>query len=190
MYYVRFREYNGNGTNYQTDYFKSEDFSIIEKVHKKRQMYHVSMPGSGYSELTDLTMNFHIDKFLFELVKKEIPNLFKLNVIKYNRDYCISNNLEYDKIKVFQKNAIKEINQKKYNGNNDVISRLFLKIESDKITNVSFKLKLNRYKVIGAESCSGDKFVIIFTDKQKTLLESLKRLDRNIFEYYNYKTLS
>jgi len=186
MYYVRFREYNGNGTNYQTDYFKTEDYTLVEKYHKERQEYHGRMPGRGYSDLTDLTMDFTIDKFYFELAKNEIKNLFKLNVKKCSREYCFSNSIDYGKVRKFQRDAVKELDNEKFVGINNIIGRLFKRIEFDKIIKIPFSLKKENYNVIGAMS---DELDITFTDKQIALLEALKRLENKILEFNNYNLL-
>lgn len=76
MEYVRFREFNGVGVNYDTSYYRAEDKKTVLRIRDKKQAYHDSMPGNGYTETKFMTAEYEhhqvILKVMLEKLNKEI----------------------------------------------------------------------------------------------------------------------
>ena len=79
MEYIKLREINGAGNCYNIREFKAEAKAILEKEWERRNKYHDSMPGNGYTEKTWMTGRLRELELVADLLENELNRAVKVD---------------------------------------------------------------------------------------------------------------
>jgi len=107
MIYVKFKNYNGAGVNYNSFCIKTEDWKIINEIQEKENDYHAHMPGNGYCSFSDKTSEYNDLKLIEDLIENKLRSFIKPKFI-----------FDSERRKTdFQRKTAKELKNFKFDGN-------------------------------------------------------------------------